>query len=279
MKNTNFMKRLLICFALIFVILCPVCRGSAETVYAQAESVKLPVLMYHSILPNGMNRRSYTIPFSSLVSDLDYIESEGYTTILPGDLLKFINENVSLPKKPILLTFDDGFYNNLSLAAKELNRRGMKGSFAVVGSFTEKHAEENEKYGYLSLDNIKKLQDMGHEICNHSFAMHEKSPRKGMLPKQNESEKEYERSVKEDVKTWNEKLIAHGIRKPSALMYPFGSKTKKTDAFMKDAGFDMTFICYEIVNTITKDPACLFSLGRYNRDQKSAEEILRKIKI
>ena len=49
---------------------------------------------------------------------------------------------------------------------------------------------------------------------------------------------------------------------------------------MKDLGFKATLSCYERMNYITREPECLFQLGRYNRHGAlSTEEFMKKAGI
>ena len=76
------------------------------------ESVKLPVLMYHLILKNPGIKNKFIVSCSTFEEDLKYINENGYTTILIRDLVDYTEGKIELPPKPILLTFDDGAYNN-----------------------------------------------------------------------------------------------------------------------------------------------------------------------
>jgi len=73
------------------------------------EPVKLTVLMYHFLYNNS---GEHFISPEEFERDLAYLKNNGYTTIGVSDLISFVYENKPLPKKPVMLTFDDGYYNN-----------------------------------------------------------------------------------------------------------------------------------------------------------------------
>ncbi len=52
---------------------------------------------------------------------------------------------------------------------------------------------------------------------------------------------------------------------PIAFIYPYGAFSRESDPILKQMGFQATFSCTEKINIITKDPACLYSLGRFLR--------------
>ncbi|MEG1608999.1 MAG: hypothetical protein RR348_03950, partial [Clostridia bacterium] len=88
------------------------------------DGVCLPIIMYHSI----NNRQSrYVLSESAFQSDLNYLKSNGYHTITISDLLNFQNNaQATLPTRPIILSFDDGFYNNFSVVMPLLKSFGFR---------------------------------------------------------------------------------------------------------------------------------------------------------
>ncbi len=71
-------------------------------------------------------------------------------------------------KAAVSFTFDDGPRGNLTEAAPLLEKYGMKATFYIVAGRPKDKADANPK-GTLSWDEIKLLQDQGHEIGNHSM--------------------------------------------------------------------------------------------------------------
>ncbi|MBR4211107.1 MAG: hypothetical protein IKR84_01790, partial [Oscillibacter sp.] len=71
----------------------------------------MPVLMYHHMLPDGSDCNDMTVTPSKLRQDFDYIRKQGYTPVLPRELL----DPDSIPEKPILITFDDGYASNYNI--------------------------------------------------------------------------------------------------------------------------------------------------------------------
>ena len=50
-----------------------------------------------------------------------------------ADLIEFVNGDGKLPEKPLLITIDDGYQNNLDLAAPLLEKYGFCANIAVIG--------------------------------------------------------------------------------------------------------------------------------------------------
>ncbi len=70
----------------------------------------LPVLMYHHVgkaLP-GTNP-DLTVSPAQFERQLRWLKSRGYTSILSTDWLNYVTHGNALPKRPLLLTFDDAY--------------------------------------------------------------------------------------------------------------------------------------------------------------------------
>ena len=47
-----------------------------------------------------------------MAADLDALQEKGYTAVTVSDLLAYVQDGADLPEKPVMITFDDGYYNN-----------------------------------------------------------------------------------------------------------------------------------------------------------------------
>ena len=84
-----------------------------------------------------------------------------------------------LPEKPVLITFDDGFYNNLSIALPLLEKHDMRAVVSIVGRYTDDYAAADphaDCYSYLTWADISELAASGRvEIGSHTYDMHSRS--------------------------------------------------------------------------------------------------------
>lgn len=82
------------------------------------------------------------------------------------EFMEFKNGNYKMTDKPgILITFDDGYENNFSVAREILNKLNIKGLFFVSSN-------KIDQTGYMSLDNLKVLMKEGHFIGSHTRSHH-----------------------------------------------------------------------------------------------------------
>ena len=245
-----------------------------------APSVRLPVFMYHRLLNHPSSRDPYTITPAAFESDLKYLGDNGYTTVGSAELLAYAEDGAALPEKPVMLTFDDGYFNNIHYAAPLLEKYGMKAVIFVVGHYSDlssKDGIEKPNYSYITWERMENLPP-SIEIQNHTWNMHNQRERTGIRRKRGESRDTYQQTLARDIKTLNDKIELHTGKRPSAFAVPYGLE----DAWMHDVlraeGIKMCF-CSEMGVSVIKrgDPAALHRIKRLLRSPaKSAEVLLKK---
>ena len=170
-----------------------------QTVFSE-ESVALPIIMYHSILKDSARQGKYVVSPEMLASDLDALRERGYETVTVEDLVAYTQSGAPLPKKPVMLTFDDGYYNNYVYACPLLRQRGMRTVVSIIGSqtalFTE-NGEENAYWSHLRAERLRETEDV-FEVQNHSWNLHEYGERRGCLRRRGVDESRYADLLRED---------------------------------------------------------------------------------
>lgn len=230
------------------------------------EGISLPVIMYHSI---GENTGKYVISPTMLEEDLKVIKEMGFTTITSADLIAYKESNVPLPEKSIILTFDDGYFNNYTYVYPLLEKYNMKAVLSVVGKFTDQYSNADEplnnRYSHITYEQIKQVSSSGlMEIANHSYDMHEMKERRGILRKKDESTEQYRKNLTQDIEKCNKILKEKCYVSPVAFTYPFGCVNKESSEIINSMGFKVTYGCEEGINKITPSHD-LKEIKRYNR--------------
>ena len=233
------------------------------------ECVEVPILMYHSVCINNKVNSEYCLPPEKFEGDLRYLSEKGYTAVFISEIADYAEGKGELPEKPVAITLDDGYYNGLCNVLPLLKKYDMKATVSVVGAYTEEYSrlgDTNPSYAYLSWDNIKYLARSGYfEIGNHTYSMHELSPRKGCGKISGESTEHYKTVLESDVMKLQNILRERCGITPDVFAYPYGEKSAESAAVLKEAGFRAALTCDERINKIVRDPDILFSLGRINR--------------
>ena len=265
------MKRFLCsCLALVFFC-CWGCGSVAVSAGGNLEECRLlPILMYHSILKDPARTGKYILSPDRLESDIRYLMERGYETVTLAQLTDYANGRGDLPEKPVLLTFDDGYLNNLTYVLPLLETYDCVAVVSVVGSYSQKFSDvsdPNPNYAHLSWDDIAALAESGRfEIENHTWDMHGQSGRMGSGRKRGESESAYSAAFTADVGRLQTTLQREVGLTPTFFTYPFGIIDPLSRPLLLDMGFCGSFTCAEKINTVVSgSPDCLWSLGRYNR--------------
>ncbi len=248
-------------FAALFTVSAATAGAGGE-----GEGVTLPVVMYHAMLKDEKRHGKYVISPDEFENDLCWLEDHGYTTVLIEDLLSYTRGG-SLPEKPILLTFDDGYYNNYLYAFEIARRHQAKFVISPIGYFADAYTDvpdENAYYSHATWEQLKEMADSGLvEVENHSYDLHRDGV--GVKKKRGETEEHYEKRLSEDLNRAQEAIFSHVGKEPTAFVYPFGAVSKPTPELVKKLGFSVTLTCEERKSRVTRDPRSLYDLGRYLR--------------
>ena len=260
---------------ILYALLCLLCFAlDRYTLYQAAqtvaeEGVRLPVIMYHSLLKDPSQAGDYVLSPEVLARDLDWLLEHGYETVTVRDLITYTENGGELPEKPVMITFDDGHFNNYLYALPLLQERGMRAVISVIGAETERYTEsgqENAYWSYLSAERLREMDESGvFEVQNHSYDLHALAPRRGCLRRTGEKETDYRSLLIEDTGRAQRLFIEAGVPTPNCYAYPFGAYSEESEQILRELGFFCTLSCNEGINTITRDPDSLFLLKRYNR--------------
>lgn len=261
-------KRLLLCIFIASVlilssnvIIC-VSADSAET-----ESVQVPIIMYHEIKTFKTGRDVITP--EEFESDLKYIKENGYNTITMTQLIDYVYEDGTLPEKPIVLTFDDGYLNNYKYALPLLEKYDMVIVLSIIGKNSDDFTaipDDNLDYSHVTWDQINEMADSGFvEVQNHTYNLHSLNKRIGCVQMRTESYDEYERILSEDLSKLQNLIYECTGVLPNTFTYPYGRYNDRSDEIVKKLGFKATLTCDYGINVIHRDPDELFGLKRIAR--------------
>ncbi len=154
----------------------------------------------------------------------------GYTIISMQDLAEYDSGKAELPNKPIIITFDDGYYSNYEYIYPILKKYNVKASIFII---TDNIGKEVDGIKYLGWEECLEMQNSGLiEIFSHS----KKHVFYNKLPV---------RELRDDV-IESYKLIEKNLGKQElhVFAYPYGAYTDETVRTLKNNGID--FQVYDI---------------------------------
>lgn len=213
-----------------------------------AEGVTLPILLYHNITEtDGAYDPDVHISKEKFKEHLNYLKENNYTTINFKDYYNYRTTGATLPEKPIIITFDDGYRSNYEIAYPCLKEMGMKATiFTVTHSsyipdqfsfphFNWQEAREMAKSEVIDIGS----HSAGHLI--HTYLSY------------NACFFQARRSFFDIYKNTGEK--------PFAYAYPTGAFTLESQKIIKDAGF---MIQCSVQGKLNDDRTPLNELKRLN---------------
>lgn len=198
-------------------------------------SGRLLVLCYHAIEDQSDDPvlAPYGVPPKRFVDQLDSLTRRGFSFISPDQLAAFVRSKAPLPRRPVLLTFDDGHAGLLDVARNQLRPRGIQALAFVVTNVPSGTNEWDQAYGARTLrlltnEERKETESLGVEIGSHSRTHRE-------MPLLTDRERRLEaRGSSAD-------LVSAGLRPPRFFAYPFGARNEDSRKAVAEAGFLAAF--------------------------------------
>lgn len=128
--------------------------------FSKKESIK--ILMYHQVLPQSIAyKNDLIVTVENLDEQLNYIKNN-FKTVFFKDL-----EKEKLTENKIILTFDDGYYNNLEYLIPLLEKHQLKATIFIPTEFIQNSMNSEERV-YMNFEEIKSLNPNLVEIALHS---------------------------------------------------------------------------------------------------------------
>ncbi len=248
------------------------------------EEKTLPVVMYHAALKDSSRSGKFVVTPDQFEKDMRYLLEQGYQTVNIADLIAYVDNQADLPEKPIMITFDDGYYNNylyIFPIIKELNIKIVLSPIAKYSQLYTEKGEHNAYYTHITWPMAQEMVQSGLvELQNHSYDMHASNgKRNGARKMKGESTQQYQEALRTDLKRADDLLRANTGSAPTAFTYPFGSVSYDSYPVIKELGYRASLSCESGINTIRRgDPECLYMLKRNNRPSgKSSESYFKGI--
>lgn len=245
------------------------------------EQIKLPILMYHSMQKDIKMQGTYVISPDDFERDIKYLKEHGYTSVTFAQLVDFVKNGTPLPEKPVMITFDDGYYNNLLYGEPILKKYGFSAVISPIVSCTEEYSNADvisPVYGCAGWEQLKSaMENNTFTVENHTYNLHSLKGRKGITKLPGESYESYKKTVGEDISKAQSLISQNTGVTPLCFTYPYGAFDDYSQRLIKELGFSSSLTATERLNTISRNSDSLFGLGRFIvTPENSAEEILKR---
>ncbi len=218
----------------------------------------LCVLMYHKV--NDVNGNTVTVPTSAFDEQMAQLAELDYTVVSLDEVIAHYLDRTPLPPRAVLITFDDGYLDNLENAAPILRRHGFPAVlFAPIGFLGAKrplpHDEHLAERGIvnrtLDWSELADLERNGIRVESHGI---------GHRPLADLEVDEAAREI-----TLSKLHLEEALGRPvRAFAYVKGSEAHYRPvhlSLLRQAGYDVAFTSISGGNGLHTDP---LQLHRYN---------------
>lgn len=206
------------------------------------------VLMYHRIVDGeaGSSESPWAVTSERLRSHLELLERWDYTAITFEDMLLCHLGELNLPKKPIILTFDDGYQDFYDVAYPMLREFGMSAVVFLVRSPNVRSnvwdIKDKGVGGRLMTDDqVLEVSEAGFEVGSHTL-----SHRDLTKITREEAWEEISRS------RMNLEIL---LNKPvTSFCYPYGAVNGEVKQMVNNAGYRFACGVWSGPAVLEKDP-------------------------
>lgn len=242
---------------------------------AESHAAAVPVLMYHSFTRDSGAITDMITLDTDFDAQMAALRDAGYTAISYGELLDYVYRGTDLPDRPVLITIDDGYMDNLDIAAPILEKYGLRATVSVIGVSVGKDTYKDTGVAmipHFPLEAAAPYVERGVlDITSHSFDMHQvperdgEDCRKGVLRMEGETEDEYVETLSRDFLRSKEQISSVLGSDVVVFTYPYGRCDTMSEVVLRSLGVLATATTENGVNVVLKGiPQCLYSLKRIN---------------
>lgn len=185
----------------------------------------VPTLMYHHIQTQDQAKErgglSLTVYPDVFHQQMEYLRNQGYATISMSDLISFFDQGQEIPKKSVLLTFDDAYIDFAENAFPILQEFGFKATVFVPTGLVENP-------NYLTWNQIREISSSGNILfANHTWSHHNVKANKDVIEK--------------EISLADTQLRDHGLDNPKVFCYPYGLPSNLAEQSLTSLGYSLAF--------------------------------------
>lgn len=186
----------------------------------------VPVLVYHNLAAQDKGR--LTLAARSFDAQIRQLHAEGFQALRLADFLAFTTGRRQLPRKSVLLTFDDGYKSFVQYARPILKDYGYGATLFVYSDFLGGGSA-------LSWQDLRTLTEQGFDVQAHSKSH-------GNLRRaEGESEAAYAKRIEAELAFPHTLFTKHLGRPSTVLAYPFGEMDDELLPYVAKFGYSAAF--------------------------------------
>ena len=190
---------------------------------------EVPILIYHSI-SEGQN---LNVPPADFEAQMKWLADNGFKPITMHQLQQYWKGKVEVPGQPVVITFDDGYLDNYTVAFPILQKYKFPATIYIV---TDSIKRDN----HMKWPEMKEMHAKGIEFGSHTA-----------------SHANFKHTPVEQLKVElarSKQAIEEGFGSPvTTFCYPGGGLIPEATSLVADAGYETAVTTRDAWATITED--------------------------
>lgn len=204
---------------------------------SEKKAIKIPVLMYHHLLKQedidkyNWSDNGSILSVETFEEQMDYLYENGFYTATLDELQSFLDGEITLPEKTVVITFDDGYLSNVLYAYPTMKKYNFRGTIFMLGYRVDsvQIPFDPSDTQSLSIYEAYKYEDV-FDYESHTYELHDVNEKGEKLLISSE-----EKIILQDLIRSKELLDA------KYFAYPYGKYDENTIQYLNETGFEMAF--------------------------------------
>jgi peptidoglycan/xylan/chitin deacetylase (PgdA/CDA1 family) len=194
------------------------------------KKVTVPILMYHQVAPQPHPAyRKYTVTPRAFAAQMNWLALARYTPITLDRLVAGREGGAVLPRRPVVITFDDGYQDCIDYAVPILQKFSFTAIFCMIAGLAGQStpwlkAERNIEFPLMDWATARRVYQAGFQIGSHAMT----HPHLDALAPED---------CRAELQTSRRLLEEHLDTEIRHLAYPFGAYDEKVRAAAAQAGY------------------------------------------
>ena len=186
----------------------------------------VPILVYHNI--SAQDQGKLSIASKTFDAQIKQLHADGFDTLSLADFVAFTAGRRQLPRRSVLLTFDDGYKSFVQYARPILKDYGFGATLFVYSDFIGAGSA-------LSWQELRSLSEQGFDVQAHS------KTHGNLRRKEGESEAAYAKRIEAEL-AFPLTLYKKNLPRPvDALAYPYGEMDDDLIPYVVKYGYSVAF--------------------------------------
>ncbi|NDO81203.1 poly-beta-1,6-N-acetyl-D-glucosamine N-deacetylase [Citrobacter sp. NCU1] len=221
-------------------------------------------ISWHNVEDEAADQRFMSVRTSALREQFAWLRENGYQPVSVAQIREAHRGGTPLPKKAVLLSFDDGFRSFYTRVFPLLQAFQWPALWAPVGSWVDTPLDQKVLFGDEKVDRDyfatwQQVRELSRsplvEIASHTWNSHygiQANSAGSLLPAfvnraylthsgRYETEAEYRKRIRQDAVKMTEQLRKHTGKTPQVFVWPYGEASGISIEELKKLGYDMFF--------------------------------------